>query len=939
MPAATNIFREAEFLLALRDSGALETPVETAFDELASLAAAICGTPISLVTFINGNHPWFKAWHGLVPIEASLAASFWAHVVSAPGGLLLVSDATRDSRFADSPLVTGAPGIRFYAGLALRTPSGNAIGMLGVMDLQPRILGSRQEESLRVVGRQVMAQLELRRNFNEGALMQARLKTSQRITRLGDWHYDFASHRLLWSDEVYRILGISAKDAPPDAENFYRRVHPDDLAFVHREKKAAAEGSRLVNFEHRIIRPDGQVRYVHQITEMIFDEQGRPGRESGTIQDITERKLSEAALRESEERHRKMLMLSSDAHLVHVDGVITFVNQACCQLMGAAEPTQLLGRPALEIVHPDFQDLVRIRRPRRQRFDDQAIPPSEMKFIRLDGTAVEVEVTSVVFDFHGHEEVQVIARDITARKQAVTALRESEERFRFVTRAVSDGIWDWDLSTGALWWNDSFLTTFGFAPGEVAPSVDFWTGRIHPDERGGVIDSVRRDIDGGAESWSAEYRFERKDGSYAFVQDRGYIFHNAEGKAVRMVGGMRDLTEQKKMETQYLRAQRMESIGTLAGGIAHDLNNVLAPIMMSIELLKIDSGDDPRRGKILDIIYLSSRRGADLVRQLLSFARGLDGQRVSLHLRQLVDDLEGIIGEIFPRNIKIVSQVPEDLWPVTGDPTQLHQVLLNLAVNARDAMPDGGTLGLTAANITVDAQSAESGRAAKAGPYVSLRVSDTGVGIPPAMHQRIFEPFFTTKEVGKGTGIGLATVHTIVKSHRGFLNVESEVGQGSTFTVCLPADPAPIACLPPPPPLDLPRGKGELVLVIDDEFSIRDITQQTLAAFGYRVLTASDGADAVAIYVKHSQEIALVVTDMMMPVMGGVATIQALMRLNPSVKIIAASGLSASADTNKADNAKAVEAGVKHFLPKPYTAQTLVQLVREVLDGAPVIGA
>jgi PAS domain S-box-containing protein len=520
----------------------------------------------------------------------------------------------------------------------------------------------------------------------------------------------------------------------------------------------------------------------------------------------------------------------------------------------------------------------------------------------------------------------------------VAALRESEERFKFVARAVSDVVWDWDLSTNTLWWNDGFLATFGFAAGEIEPTPDSRTGRIHPDERSCVIAGMRHAIDGGAESWSAEYRFQRKDGTYASVQDRGYILRDATGKAVRMVGGMRDLTEQKKMEAQYLRAQRMESIGTLAGGIAHDLNNVLAPIMMSIELLKIDAGDDPRRAKILDIIYLSSRRGADLVRQLLSFARGLDGQRVTLRLRELIDDLEGIIGEIFPRNIKIMAQVSDDLSLITGDPTQLHQVLLNLAVNARDAMPDGGTLTLAAANVVIDAQSAGSGRTAKAGPYVSLRVTDTGVGIPPEMHERIFEPFFTTKQIGKGTGIGLATVQTIVRSHRGFLTVKSEVGLGSTFTVYLPADPAPSPVQPGPDQaqLKLPRGKGELVLVVDDEFSIRDITQQTLTAFGYRVLTASEGAEAVALYAGHSREIALVVTDMMMPVMGGVATIQALIRLNPSVKIIAASGLSASSDVNRMDIAKAAEAGVKHFLPKPYTAQTLVQMVREVLDGLPV---
>jgi PAS domain S-box-containing protein len=631
---------------------------------------------------------------------------------------------------------------------------------------------------------------------------QKHLENSQRIAGLGAWEYDFAAHRLIWSEEVYRILGISRKDSAAEAETFYRLVHPDDLAFVHREKKAAAEGSRLADFEHRIIRPDGEVRYLHQITEMLFDDQGRPFRESGTIQDITERKFAERAL------------------------------------------------------------------------------------------------------------------------------RESEERFKLVARAVSDLVWDWDLSANTLWWNDGLLTTFGYVASEIEPGIESWTSHIHPDERKRVVESIHHAINAGAKSWSAEYRFRRKDGSYAFVQDHGYILRDATGKGIRMVGGMRDLTERKKMEAQSLRAQRMESIGTLAGGIAHDLNNMLAPIMMSIELLKLDSGNDPHRSKILDTIYISCRRGADLVRQVLSFARGIDGQMVAIRLRHLIDDLEKIIGETFPRNIRIVTDVPNNLWPIMGDPNQLHQVLLNLAVNARDAMPQGGTLTLTAANITIDTQYAGMSPGAKAGPHVLLQVADTGLGIPPEVRKRIFEPFFTTKEPGKGTGLGLATVHTVVKSHGGFLNVESEVGQGTTFKIYLPADPTlRTADSVHPFAADVSRGRDELVLVVDDEFSIRHITQQTLEAFGYRVITASDGVEAVALYAKQAQQIAIVLIDMMMPIMDGAATIQVLMRINPAIKIIAASGIDSGDDAAKASNA-----GVKHFLPKPYTAETLLKLLREVLD-------
>ena len=552
-----------------------------------------------------------------------------------------------------------------------------------------------------------------------------------------------------------------------------------------------------------------------------------------------------------------------------------------------------------------------------------------------DGRRVDVEFVSNLYDEGDRQIIQCNIRDISARKRAGAALRESEERFKLVARAVSDVVWDWNLETDKLWWSDGFKTTFGYLAGDIVPGVESWTERIHADERSRVVEDVHRAIDSGEESWEGQYRFLRKDGGYALVQDRGYIHRDAAGKAVRMLGGMRDLTEQKLLEAKYLRAQRMESIGTLSGGIAHDLNNVLTPIMMSIELLKGDLEDDPARTRILEIIHTSCRRGADLVRQVLSFARGLSGEKVAIRLGQLIADLEGIIGETFPRSIKIVSQVSEQLWPMTGDPSQIHQVLLNLAVNARDAMRQGGTLTVAASNITLDAQYAGTSRAAKPGPYLLLQVTDTGIGIPLEVRERIFEPFFTTKGLGEGTGLGLATVHTIVKSHGGFLEVESEVGQGTTFKIYLPASPALRASGSAHPfNAEAPLGRNELVLVVDDESSIRLITQQTLEAFGYRVLTACNGAEAVALYAKQPQQIALVLTDMMMPIMDGPAIIQVLKSINPLVKIIAASGIDSKANLTKAANAH-----VQDFLAKPYTAQALLKLIREVLDRAAVVMA
>jgi CheY-like chemotaxis protein len=373
----------------------------------------------------------------------------------------------------------------------------------------------------------------------------------------------------------------------------------------------------------------------------------------------------------------------------------------------------------------------------------------------------------------------------------------------------------------------------------------------------------------------------------------------------------------------------MESIGTLAGGIAHDLNNVLAPILMSIELLRLEL-ERQEKDEILDTIESSARRGAEMVGQVLSFARGVEGRRLSVQVKHLVRDVAKIASETFPRNIEIRAEVPSNLPPVLGDPTQIHQVLLNLSVNARDAMPRGGTLTFSAQNVVLDDQYAGLSPEAKPGRHVLIQVEDTGTGIPPEILEKVFDPFFTTKEPGKGTGLGLSTSLAIVRSHGGFIRAYSEPGTGSRFRVYLPAtesttEPAPVA------DVVLPRGNGEVVLVVDDEASVRHITRQTLEAFGYRVILAGDGAEALAVYASRRTEIALVLTDMMMPVMDGPATIRVLTKMDPSVRIIAASGLTANGSVTRVANS-----GVRHFLPKPYTAETLLRTVREVLD-APVV--
>jgi PAS domain S-box-containing protein len=427
--------------------------------------------------------------------------------------------------------------------------------------------------------------------------------------------------------------------------------------------------------------------------------------------------------------------------------------------------------------------------------------------------------------------------------------------------------------------------------------------------------------------WHGEMINRRKDGSFYNEEMTITPIRDGQGEIEHFIAVMLDITERKKIEAQFLRAQRMESIGMLAGGIAHDLNNILAPIMMCVDILKSDT-DSPQTKQILETVEMSAKRGADIVRQVLSFARGVEGERVEIQPKHLLRDLEKIIMDTFPKDIRLEFSIPVDTWTVLGDPTQLHQILLNLCVNARDAMPNGGTLAIGVENCVFDEQYAAMNLQTKPGSYVCISATDTGTGIPPEILDKIFDPFFTTKELNKGTGLGLSTVMAIVKSHEGTINVYSEPGKGTTFKIYLAAselstDGRKQQSLS----ISLPRGHGETVLVVDDEASILTITSQTLQAFGYRVLRAMDGAEALAVYAEHQREINVVLTDTMMPVLDGPATIHAMMRINPSVKIIAASGLNANGNV-----AKAAGAGVKHFLTKPYTAHSLLKTIRSVLD-------
>jgi PAS domain S-box-containing protein len=705
------------------------------------------------------------------------------------------------------------------------------------------------------------------------------------------------------------------------ALNFCSLTHPDDLMALVKLRAELLAGEREGFFV--------EMRYLKKGGDIVWTRHGvsatrAPGGEITTLmliaEDIAERKLAEDALRQSEERLRMITNLVPHGIFAKDSkGRHTFANPALAELAGLSIE-EILGKDDFDLVKDEAQA-------RAYRADDLAVIQSGSKMViteeprtDLSGRTRILHTIKVPFTVAqtGEPGVLGVCMDITERKRI-------EARFRRLVDSNVQGVFFWNTNGQITGANDAFLRMVGYTRDDLDAGRIRWAEMTPPE-------LVARDQRALNElvTWQVcepyEKEFIRRDGSRVpiFVGPATFDDNRDEGFCFVL-----DLGERKKLEQQFLRAQRMESIGTLAGGIAHDLNNILTPIMMSIDILRTEYDTSETRD-ILETIANSAQRGADIVRQVLSFARGIEGRRIEVHPENLLNDLKNIIKDTFPKNIQLLFSVSSNIWKLLGDPTQLHQILLNLCVNARDAMPNGGRLTVSVENRTLDEHDFRVDNQGKAGHYVEIAVTDSGVGISQSVIHKVFEPFFTTKELNKGTGLGLSTVVAIVKSHEGIVNVYSEPGRGTTFKVYLPAiGVASDAQQKQAPQIIMPQGNGETILVVDDETSILTITCRTLEAFGYRVLTARDGAEAVAVYADRRNAIAVVLTDMMMPVMDGSRLVQALLRIDPAVKIVRASGLSLHVRGNDPPDEK-----LRHFLTKPYTTEALLQTIRAILEDA-----
>lgn len=589
----------------------------------------------------------------------------------------------------------------------------------------------------------------------------------------------------------------------------------------------------------------------------------------------------------------------------------------------------LAGTPCEKVIHGDvciFPQGVQQLFPTDQLLVALGIEAyAGIPLLHQDGGVAGVMVVLFLNPLKQTELVRSTLQIFAARAAAELDRQLSDARIReqaSLLDKAQDAILVRGLDHAITYWNKSAERLYGWSAEE---AVGRSARELLYREPSAFTKAHEQTLDLG--EWVGEISQIDKFGRDLTIEGHWTLVRDEAGRPASVFAINTDITEHRKLEQQFLRAQRLESIGTLAGGIAHDLNNILAPISMAVELLKMRVTDG-RSTELLDTIATSAKRGADMVGQVLSFARGMEGHRVEIHPRQLIQEIEGILRDTFRKNLAMEVVARRDLWAIHGDPTQLHQVLLNLCVNARDAISGPGKILISADNVEIDASFAAMNLEAKEGPHLCIEVEDTGEGISPEIIDKIFDPFFTTKSVGKGTGLGLSTTLAIVKSHGGFIRTFSEPGVGTRFRVYLPAQPESAGAAPSRERAELPLGNGETVLVIDDEVAIRQITRQILESFGYHTLLAADGHQAVALYTIYQSAIDVVLTDMMMPVMDGPATIRKLMEINPAVRIIATSGITANREL-----AHLAGDGVKNFLPKPYTAETLLTCLKQVLAG------
>ena len=1092
---------EATRLAVLREYDVLDTPPEQPLDDLTALAAYICRTPIALITLVDDKRQWFKSTFGFEARETSRDVSFCAHGLTATTPVV-VPDTTRDARFADNPFVTGGLQVRFYAAAPLRSPEGQALGTICVIDTVPRQLDEAQVAALQALSRQVMTQLELRRNARRLTDREEHMRVALDAAHMGTFHWDLEANHLVWSRFHEELWGYGPGEFPGTYQGFADRLHPDDVPIVDEEMVSSERERRPYELEYRVVWPDGSIHWVYGRGEFVFDETGHAVRMRGVVLDITARKTAEAAMRENEERFKEAQRHAGIGSWRYLPGGTLIWSDQMYELFPLPRDVLPTFAAMVSVMHPDdlrdgvhhrFEEAVRSgaleyraeyrvvwpgnrirtlfsqgtirRRPggalaevvgtvqdvtertqAEQRIrklnrvyamlsainetivrerapetilsaacriavdtggfrmasislldadkrlhlrahwgaDDETLaivrglieqqPPAGCAFtthtlatglhaichdiaadplslpwredalargyralavLSLRGEAGVLGAFSIyageahVFDAEEMRLLDELATDISFA-MAVHARdaerQQAEQRFREVVENIREVFWITDGERRQmLYVSPAYETIWGRTRESLYASPRSWLESVPADERERIADLANTKLFSG--DFNESYRIVRPDGSTRWIRSRAFPVRNAEGRIERIVGFATDITEQHQLEDQFRQAQKMESMGRLAGGIAHDFNNLLTVINGTADLATLSLGEtDPLRAD-LEQIRLAGDRAASLTRQLLALSRQQMLKPAVINLSGVVLGLQAMFERLLGEDVELAVHASPDLGSVKADPGQMEQVLLNLAVNARDAMPDGGTLTIDTRNVVVDDGSLAEHPANAPGPHVLVTVADTGTGMDEATRQRIFEPFFTTKPLGKGTGLGLSTVYGIVQQSGGTIWVSSEPGRGTTFQIYLPCVDEPVQAAAPAAPAVAAPGT-ETILLVEDEHALRALTRRILDSAGYAILEAANGTEAIKQLEAYAGRVHLLLTDVVMPGMNGRELAGRVTGARPETRVLYASGYTDDAILRHG----VLDAG-SPFISKPYTPTELKRRVREVLDA------
>jgi PAS domain S-box-containing protein len=679
-----------------------------------------------------------------------------------------------------------------------------------------------------------------------------------------------------------------------------------------------------------LVRNDGKT-FSGDDEDLLHALAGQLGRTYELEYELLERQLAEKKVRK--ERDRAELYLDTAEVILlglNPSGTINLINRKGCDLLGYSE-SELLERDWIDTCLPE-----RIRAETRARL--QRLAPEDLRTIEKpvvtksgEERSIEWHKTLLRDELGNAAGLLMSGEDVTTRDVAIQALRTAEERMRFVLKSASVGMWDLDFKTGVVEWSDVLELQHGLEPGTFAGTFSAFVECIHPDDRAAAVETMLSHRSGG--DFSMPHRTLWPDGTVRWLNGVGRIHLDEQGQPSRGVGITIDVTEQRSAEERNQQAQRMEAIGRLASGVAHDFNNLLTVILGFAELMAGDAEVESQHGNDLGEIIKAAQRAAGLTNQLLAFSRQQVLYATALDLNGLISEMTGMLGRLIGEHIDISLSLSPDLHLALADRGQIEQVVMNLVVNARDAMPDGGKLSIVTTNVELENSSFHD-QPMKDGRYVMLAVTDTGEGMSRETQRRLFEPFYTTKATGKGTGLGLSTTYGIVKQSKGYVWVYSEPGRGSTFKVYLPcAEPGVGSTTESHTGTSGKRGT-ETLLLVEDEEGVRQFSKRALDDAGYHVLESANGDDAEQLFIQHADSIDLLVTDVVMPGCGGPELLNRLRIRAPDLKVLYMSGYT--------DQAVATQSGMQkdhRFVQKPFRAGDLLRHVREALDTDSLLGA